>query len=185
MKKTPAKNTKNAKKPTKVRPVASKPTVKASKNAKPCFNPWSVSIYVYWFIILFFIAATFYILGRSHNGTQTTPAVQITEEALLQSGDYYESGKTKLAVGNISDAIVDLTAAIDSGAASVDTYILRGEAYMQNGDYANAMADFNSVLEKTPKAYVSSDKKYILGVQFHPEIMYSYDYNAKLFFDDF
>lgn len=173
MKKTPARSTKNTKKPTKVRPVASKPTVKTAKNAKPCFNPWSVSIYVYWFIILFFIAATFYILGRSHNGTQTTPAVQITEEALLQSGDYYESGKTKLAVGNISDAIVDLTAAIDSGAASVDTYILRGEAYMQNGDYANAMADFNSVLEKDPANAVAYYDRYLLNTRLE-------DYNSAM-----
>ena len=149
MKNTPAKNTK---KPVKVRPVASKPTVKPTKasNTKPCVNPWSVSIYVYWFIILFFIAATFYILGRSHN-IETTPSVQITEEVLLQSGDLYESGKTKLAAGNITEAITDLTAAIEAGAASVDTYILRGEAYMQSGDYANAMTDFNSVLEKTPQ----------------------------------
>ena len=73
-------------------------------------------------------------MGRSHNIQPETPAVQITEEVLLQSGDYYESGKTKLTTGNISDAITDLTAAIDAGAASVDTYILRGEAYMQSGD---------------------------------------------------
>lgn len=29
------------------------------------------------------------------------------------------------------------------------------------------------------------DKKYILGVQFHPEIMHYYDDNAKLIFEDF
>ncbi len=29
------------------------------------------------------------------------------------------------------------------------------------------------------------NKKYMLGVQFHPEIMYSYDNNAKLIFNDF
>ena len=173
MKKTPAKNIKNTKKPVKVRPVASKPTVKATKSAKPCFNPWSVSIYVYWFIILFFIAATFYILGRSHNDTQTTPAVQITEEALLQSGDYYESGKTKLSSGNIADAIVDLTAAIDSGAASVDTYILRGEAHMQSGDYAKAMADFNSVLEKDPANAVVYYDRYLLNTRLE-------DYNSAM-----
>ena len=165
MKKTPARSTKNAKKPTKVRPVASKPTVKTAKNAKPCFNPWSVSIYVYWFIILFFIAATFYILGRSHNTTPATPAVEITEEVLLQSGDYYESGKTKLTAGNIDEAITDLTAAIDSGAASVDTYILRGEAYMQAGNYANAMADFNSVLAKDPANSVAYYDRYLLNTR--------------------
>lgn len=29
------------------------------------------------------------------------------------------------------------------------------------------------------------NKKYILGLQFHPEIMYPYDNNAKIIFDDF
>lgn len=174
MKKTPAKNTKNTKKAVKVRPVASKPTVKPAKTnaAKPCFNPWSVSIYVYWFIILFFIAATFYILGRSHN-MQTTQSIQITEEVLLQSGDYYESGKTKLTAGNIAEAIADLTAAIDAGAASVDTYILRGEAYMQSGDYAKAMADFNSVLEKDPANAVAYYDRYLLNTRLE-------DYNSAM-----
>ncbi len=164
MKNTPAKNKKTSKKPVKVRPVATKPTAKTT-GAKPCFNPWSMSIYVYWFIILFFIAATFYILGRSHNTTPATPAVEITEEVLLQSGDYYESGKTKLTAGNIDEAITDLTAAIDSGAASVDTYILRGEAYMQAGNYANAMADFNSVLAKDPANSVAYYDRYLLNTR--------------------
>ena len=38
----------------------------ANSQSTRSYNPWSFSIYVYWFIILFFIAATFYILGRSH-----------------------------------------------------------------------------------------------------------------------
>ncbi len=175
MKKTPAKSTKTTKNTVKVRPLASKPSVKPAKvkAAKPCFNPWSVSIYVYWFIILFFIAATFYILGRSHNIQPETPAVQITEEVLLQSGDYYESGKTKLTAGNIPDAITDLTAAIDAGAASVDTYILRGEAYMQSGDYANAMDDFNSVLAKDPANAVAYYDRYLLNTRLE-------DYSAAM-----
>lgn len=151
MKKTPEKKSINSKSHTTVRPVASKPTVKTN-NSKPCFNPWSLSIYVYWFIILFFIAATFYILGRAHN-TQPQPqpqSVVITEEALLQAADYYNNGKTKLLAGELDAAIADLTAAIDAGAASVDTYILRGEAYMQAGDYNNAMSDFNAALSKDP-----------------------------------
>ena len=76
--------------------------------------------------------------------------MEITEEILLQSNDYYESGKAKLVAGNLEDALADLTTAIDTGAASVDTYILRGEAYMQSGDYRNALADFNAALAKDP-----------------------------------
>jgi tetratricopeptide (TPR) repeat protein len=162
MKKTSVKKTNIKKTQANVRPVATKSSIKDTKS-KPCFNPWSLSIYVYWFIILFFIAATFYILGRSHN-VQTTPAnIEITEEILLQSGDYYDSGRNKLASGNIDDAIVDLTAAIDTGVASVDTYILRGEAYMQAGNYAAAMSDYNDALIKNPANPVAYYDRYLLN----------------------
>lgn len=125
-------------------------------DAKPCYNQWSLSIFIYWFIILFFIAATFYILGRSH-GMINKPAnnVEITEESLMQSGDYYESGKSKLLDGNIDDAIADLTTAIDAGNASVETYILRGEAYMQTSDFRRAMDDFNAAIEQNPSSAVA------------------------------
>ncbi len=116
-------------------------------------NGGSLSIYFYWFIILFFIAATFYILGRSH-GTITTVAptannVEITEEALLQPADYYNSGRDKLIAGDVNGAIADLTAAIESDAGT-DAYILRGEAYMQISDYRSALNDFNSAIERDP-----------------------------------
>ena len=42
-------------------------------------------------------------------------------------------------------------------------------------------ADYNNIIE----AIKVKDKKYILGVQFHPEIMYYYDDNAKIIFEDF
>lgn len=119
--------------------------------AAPKFNSWSVSIYVYWFIILFFISATFYILGRSHGllhlMTNDTSNVEITEEILKQGQDYLESGKTKLVSGNIDDAISDLTVAVESNNPSVDAFILRGEAYMQNGNYKLAMDDFDNAIQ--------------------------------------
>lgn len=146
MKKTPAKKTAPAKKaanPAKAQ-VRATPVVKKSGTA------WSLSIYIYWFIILFFIAATFYILGRSHGGIKTSESnnVEITEEALLQSGDYYESGKTKLLSGDIDAAVADLTAAVEAADDNIDALVLRGEAYMQAGNYAAAMDDFNAALEK-------------------------------------
>ncbi len=168
MKNTPAKNTKKTAKATKtvakVRPVASKSTVKTEKT-KPCFNTGSVSIYVYWFLILFFIASTFYILGRSHNTQPSIANIEITEEVLLQAGDYLESGKVKLAMGNVEEAIADLNAAIETGVASVDTYILRGEAYMQSGDYENAMADYNTALSKDPASAVAYYDRYLLNTR--------------------
>ena len=172
MKKAPAKKSAIKKSRTTVRPVASKPTVKANKQ-KPCFNPWSLSIYVYWFIILFFIAATFYILGRSHNMQTSSSNIEITEEVLLQSGDYYDSGKTKLLVGTIEDAIMDLSASIDAGAASVDTYLLRGEAYMQSGNYRAAMADFDAALTKDPANAVAYYDRSLLNTRLE-------DYNAAM-----
>ncbi len=144
MKKTPAKKTAPAKK--SARPVKSQ--VQATP-VKTSGSSWSLSIYIYWFIILFFIAATFYILGRNH-GAKTTTAnnVEITEEALLQSGDYYESGKSKLLSGDIDAAVADLTAAVEAADDNIDALVLRGEAYMQAGNYTAAMDDFNAALEK-------------------------------------
>lgn len=107
---------------------------------------WPWSIYAYWFIILFFIAATFYILGRSHEFMHPRSNVTITEEALLQPNAYVESAKDKLVAGDMDAAIADLNAAIDENASS-NTYTLRGEAYMQIGDYQKALSDFDAALE--------------------------------------
>lgn len=134
-----------------------------------------MSIYVYWIIILFFIAATFYILGRSHSAcdTGTTSNVEITEEALLQPADYYQSAKDKLVAGNITDAIVDLTTAIDAGNATAEMYILRGEAYMQTADYRNALADFNSAIEMDSVNAIAYYDRALLNMRLE-------DYNTAL-----
>ena len=145
-----------------------KPEIRAKEAKQPCTSSWSASVYIYWFIILFFIAATFYILGRSHGSfvdTQPTQNVEITEEALLQPSDYYESGKTKLLAGNIDEAITDLTVAIDSGNASVDTYILRGEAYMQSANYRKALEDFNTAIEKDPVNAIAYYDRALLNIR--------------------
>ncbi len=172
MKKTSAKKNSSVKKGATLRPVASKPTI-TQPAKKACSGAWSVSIYIYWFIILFFIAATFYILGRSHNMQSNVSATPITEEVLLQAADYYETGKQKLTVGQVDEAIADLTAAIDGGAASVDTYILRGEAYMQSGNYREAMTDFNAALAKNPANPVAYYDRYLLNSRLE-------DYSAAL-----
>lgn len=107
---------------------------------------WSWSIYAYWFIILFFIASTFYILGRSHEFMQPRSNVEVTEESLIQPEDYIENAKAKFVVNDMDGAIADLNAAIDANASS-NTYTLRGEAYMQIGDYQSALDDFDAALE--------------------------------------
>ena len=133
------------------------------------YNPWSMSIYLYWFIILFFIAATFYILGRSHGvlDHRATPNdnVVITEEALQSANDYFEVGKTKLLGGDIDGAIVDLTTAIDSGNPTADMYILRGEAYMQSGNYRGALDDFNAALDLNQTSSVAYYDRALLNMR--------------------
>ena len=166
-KRTPIKNTK--------RPVAANPAAVRAKPKQNTYNPWSMSIYVYWFIILFFIAATFYILGRSHgvldHRVPLNNEVTVSEEMLMGPADYYQSGKTKLVSGEIEDAIVDLTAAIDSGTPTPDMYVLRGEAYMQSGDYRGALDDFNTAIEMDPTSSVAYYDRALLNTRLE-------DYNA-------
>ena len=144
-----------------VAPVATKKETKS----KPCVQTWSVSIYIYWFIVLFFFGASFYILGRAHNTNVARNSVAVTEEALLQSAEYYNNAKQSLMDGNVESALVDLAAAIDGGAASVDAYILRAEAYMQNGDYASALSDLDVALSKDPTSAVAYYDRYLLNLR--------------------
>lgn len=127
-----------------------KNTVKAQSvqiNACSASSTWSWTIYVYWFIILFFIAATFYILGRSHEFLHpSNENVVITEEVLLQPDDYMKSAREKLVNGDVESAIAELNAAIDSNATS-NIYTLRGEAYMQIADYQKALEDLDAAIE--------------------------------------
>ena len=116
-------------------------------DASVCQNiMWSWAIYVYWFIILFFIAATFYIIGRGHEFLSPSNRNVITEESLKQSQDYVNEAREKIIVGDMDGAIIDLNAAIDAN-ANANVYTLRGEAYMQTGDYQNALNDFNAALD--------------------------------------
>lgn len=151
------------------------PVAKKTAIVKPRFNTWSISIYVYWFIILFFISATFYILGRSHGllNPLKTSNVEITEEALIQPDQYLDSGRQKLLSGNLDGAIFDLTAAIKSKNPSVDAFILRGEAYMQSGNYTNALEDFNAAAEMDSLNSVAFYDRALLYMRIE-------DYNAAL-----
>ena len=128
----------------KVNPIAKKVVAK-----EPCSssNMWSWTIYVYWFLILFFIAATFYLIGRSHEFLHPSrDNIVITEEARLQPDDYVVSAREKFVAGDIEAAIAELNAAIDSNASS-NLYALRGEVYMQMGEYQKALQDFDSAIE--------------------------------------
>jgi tetratricopeptide (TPR) repeat protein len=146
-------------KKTKSTPVVSKPVQNSC-----CVNVWSWSIYAYWFIILFFIASTFYILGRSHEFTHPRTDMIVAEEVLAQAEDYVAKAKEKLVAGDMDAAIADLNTAIDSNATS-DTYTLRGEVYMQIGDYQNALKDYDAALEKNAMNAVAFYDRYLLNAR--------------------
>ena len=178
MKKT---NTKTKTKANMVRGVNIK---SAERNAST--SSWSVSIYVYWFIILFFIAATFYILGSHHIkpvsqqmdtteivAVQSEEAPVVAEENLLQAADYYASGRSEILAGNLENAIADLTAAIEADANMVDAYILRGEAFMQSGDYRNAMQDFDAAVSVDAESSVAYYDRALLNTRLE-------DFNAAM-----
>ena len=168
MKKTTTKKAKN----TAVKPQGVKvKTPERNQNNRS----WSASIYFYWFIILFFIAATFYILGRSHNAIKVTPAQNqiVAEETLNTAADFFNNGKKNILTGNLEDAIIDLTAAVNADNNMIDAYLLRGEAYMQNGDWKNAMADFDHAIEMDAKNSIAYYDRSLLNTRME-------DYNAAL-----
>ena len=103
---------KKAKNPKKTRAIA---VAQVSKeNCCSATSVWSWTIYVYWFIILFFIAATFFILGRSQFSSSSRGGLKngISEEILMRANDYYNQGKNEILAGNLDAAIADLTSAI-------------------------------------------------------------------------
>ena len=173
-KKQPAKNARVA-----VRPVASKPTVK-NVATKSCMSSCSMSVYIYWFIILFFVAAASFVCGGelkgrriAKNNTPVVEQVAITEETLLKVGDFINSAREHLQSGNNENAIIDLTAAIDTGAAPVDVYLVRGRTYIQMGDFRNAMADFDSAIQREPSNADAYYERALLNTKIE-------DYNAAI-----
>ena len=138
--------------------------------AKDTCYSWSWAIYIYWFIILFFIAATFYIIGRGQEFLHPAPQnavvanVVVTEEPLMRADDYVNLAKEKLMVGDMDGAIAELNTAIESNANS-NVYALRGEAYMQMGNYQQALDDFNLAVEMDGVNPVAFYDRYLLNTR--------------------
>jgi tetratricopeptide (TPR) repeat protein len=110
----------------------------------------NLSIYVYWFIILFFIGATFYIIGRGqemlkHAGNDNVEVIADSQQRNEMAAEYLAAGKSKLISGDANGALSDLSIAIEA-LPTVDGFIYRGEAFMQLADYDNALSDFESAL---------------------------------------
>jgi tetratricopeptide (TPR) repeat protein len=177
MKKTPSKKS-------NIRRLAAEcATSESARKPAPAarFSPWSLSVYVYWIIILFFIAATFYILGRSQGMMNPiVDNVQITEETLMPADDYLATGRTKLVGGEIEDAIADLSVALQQPTPPIDAYILRGEAYMQSGSYAPAMDDFTAAINADPTNAVAYFDRALLNTRIEDYAAAMTDINNSL-----
>lgn len=143
---------------------------------KQSASPTRLSIYIYWFIILFFICATFYIIGRSQEilkKSNPTDNVEIIDSmATMDNANrkemavkYAESGKDKLLSGDPTSAIYDLSISIEADSSVSETYIFRGEAYMQNADYSNAMSDMNIALRINPDSAIGYYDRALLSAK--------------------
>ena len=120
------------------------------------------SLYIYWFIILFFVAATCYILGRGYSITHKMRGANIsesysvnmdglsTEERARMSEEYLKSGQVKLLSGDHIGAIADLTISIDAAPSAI-AFLYRGESFMQGAEYSNALADFTNAIKMDPE----------------------------------
>mgnify|MGYP003289539447 CR=1 FL=1 len=154
-------------KPTKAKSAATRSVNVKTAHRATGASSWSMSIYVYWFIILFFIAATFFILGRSQFTSESRGGLKngIAEEVLMRANDYYNNGKNEILAGNLDGAIADLTSAITTDGNMVSAYILRGEAYMQAGDYRAALNDFNTAIKMDPQNSVAYYDRSLLNTR--------------------
>ncbi|MCL2017983.1 MAG: hypothetical protein FWG80_04415 [Alphaproteobacteria bacterium] len=141
--------------------ASAKPVSGAVQSAPAASDNSRFALYVYWIIILFFVSATCYIMGRSYsilNPNRKSDSV-VAEAALINvSGmsesqradlftEYASAGKRKLLDGNATGAILDLTVAIEANPKIADVYVYRGESYMQVADYTRAMFDLNKAIE--------------------------------------
>ncbi|MCL2331262.1 MAG: tetratricopeptide repeat protein [Proteobacteria bacterium] len=151
-------------------PAAGAP-IKINRVKTPWFSMERMTIYTYWFIILFFVGATFYILGRGQEffskpqNANNVEVVDVSAPVQAAANDYLTSGKGKLLSGDASGAIYDLSAAIKANPHSAEALVFRGEAFMQTGDAASAMADFNRAIELSPVSAVAYYDRAILSAR--------------------
>jgi predicted Zn-dependent protease len=121
------------------------------------------TMYVYWIIILSFICATFYILGRGHDILVKNKSydVVLTE----QGTEFLTTGKDKLAAGDTQGAIADFSAAVDSDPNAPMVYIHRAEAYLAEANYIAAESDLNRAIELDPENSLAHYDRALLDIQ--------------------
>ncbi|MCL2748913.1 MAG: tetratricopeptide repeat protein [Alphaproteobacteria bacterium] len=144
---------------------------KAAKRAK-------LSLYIYWVIIIFFVASTFYILGRGHHVLFERGTQEISMSA--RGTELLTSGKDKLMAGDVPGAIEDMTAAIESDPKSALAYTYRGEAYMSEANYAAAAADLDFAISLDPKSSLALYDRALLNIRLGNLEMALSDLNSAL-----
>jgi len=181
-KQTAAKSAIAAKRPVRIAAPAKKSAtpVRAqtpAERAMPAADGSRFTLYVYWIIILFFVSATFYILGRSYSIIHQKPVQEVAGASLVNMAgmtqqqrdnmhaEFSANGKRKLLEGNATGAILDLTVAIEANPNVADTFVYRGEAYMQVADYTRAMADFDRAIELDPRHVVAHYDRAMLNMR--------------------
>jgi tetratricopeptide (TPR) repeat protein len=73
---------------------------------------------------------------------------ELADQALLESK--YNEANTHYSQDEYNDAITDYTTVLQVRTNSAELYYRRGQAYLHNGDFGKAVADFDKALEPEP-----------------------------------
>src|SRR3954464_14234908 len=90
---------------------------------------WRQSLAATWICFLFLIGACIF-------GARDLTAAEKAEDLLTQA----QAAQTK---GNLGDALVLATKAINAEAKNAQAYYVRGRLYAEDGEHAKAVADFD------------------------------------------
>ncbi|MCL2889848.1 MAG: tetratricopeptide repeat protein [Alphaproteobacteria bacterium] len=160
------------------RRAAAKPVVHPAVRVAPVAKTDSsrFALYIYWLIIVFFVGATFYVLGRGYSImnpvvdnveiSERMDMSQLSEQERIEIATrHLNSGRDKLVAGQAADAITDLTVALEAAPFSAIAFVLRGEAYMQLADYERALADLNNALRLDPDSAIAFYDRAMLEIR--------------------
>ncbi|MCL1891901.1 MAG: tetratricopeptide repeat protein [Alphaproteobacteria bacterium] len=160
-----------------------KPVAMPIAGAKPAHRA-RFTLYVYWVIILFFVSATFYILGRGHNilvkHESRGAEIEMVQQAQSASAELLEMGKNKLLGGDFPGAVIDMTAAIEVDSNNALAYNYRGEAYMAEANYAAASSDLDYAIVLDPESSLAFYDRALLNIQLGNLDAAMFDLNSAL-----
>lgn len=139
-----------------VKPIAAPmQTADAVKKSK-------TSVRIYWLVILFFVAATFYILGR---GQEIIKHFDANKNMPTMSSELLDSAKEKLISGDTKGVIADMTVALEHDPNLAMAYTIRGEAFMAEANYSDAMTDLNRATQLDSQSALAVYDRALLNIQ--------------------